>query len=58
MGLQKLQTALLAEEHDEIPICAASAGFGVAIAAEEAVGDVQHPLLGFPPRPRRPSVWV
>ncbi len=58
MGFQKLETALLAEQHDEVAISTAPAGLGVAIAAEEAVSDVQNPLLGLPPRPACSRIQV
>ena len=51
VGFQELEAALVAEQHDEVAVGPAPAGLGVAIAAEEAVGDVQHPLLGLPPGP-------
>ena len=58
MGIQELQAALLAEQHDEVAVSAAAAGFGVSISAEEAVGDVQHPLLGLPPGPRCSCLYI
>ena len=51
MRFQELEAALLAKQHDEVSICTAPACFWVPIAAEEAIGDVQHPLLGLPPGP-------
>ena len=58
MRFQKLEAALLTEQHNEITISPASAGFGVTIAVEQAVGDVQDPLLGFPPGPGCPCIRV
>ena len=58
MGIQELQAALLAEQHDEAAVSATAAGLGVAISAEEAVGDVQDPFLGLPPRPRCPCLSI
>lgn len=51
VGFQELEAALLAEQHDEVSVGPTPACLGVPIPAEEAVGDVQHPLLRLPPGP-------
>lgn len=58
MRFQKLEAALLAKHVDEVAICAAASCFWVPIAGEQAVGNVQHPLLGFPPWPTCSGVRI
>lgn len=58
VGFQELETALLTEQLDELAISAALGGLGVPITVEQAVGDVEDPLLGLPPGPGRPCIEV
>lgn len=58
VGFQELEAALLAEQHDEVAVGPTPAGLGVPVAAEQAVGDVQHPLLRLPPGPGCPGIRV
>lgn len=58
MCFQKLEAALLTEQHNEVTVRSTPASFGVAIAIEQAVCDVQDPFLGFPPGPGRPCIRV
>ena len=56
--LQELGEAFLGKHGGKLVLVALFADLGVRVAAEEAVCDVQHPLLGLPPGPRRPHVQV
>jgi len=59
VGLQELDAALVAELRREGGVGGAVAAvLGVAVAVEQPVADVERPLLGFPPRPRRPQLRV
>lgn len=58
VGFQELEAALLAEHGDEDAVGPTAGGLGVPVTSKEAVGDVQHPLLGLPPGPGRPGVHV
>ena len=59
MGLQELRGAVLLPELGKGALGGAGVGeLGVAVALEQPVADVQHPLLGLPPGPRLPVLWV
>ena len=58
MRFQKLEATLLTKQLDELAISTAPGGLGVPIAVEQAVGDVEDPLLGLPPGPGGSCIGV